>query len=280
MTNVSHPSTRALPEADRRPFIRQRDGGATRRAARRRAPQAQRVVDLLGFFEDRTEATLQEISSFFGWPQSSTSDLLAALVAAGLFYRKLGSRLYRPTPRAAWLGWHAQPAVVRSGQLDRAMRSLAAQTGCSSAVIGKVGLDAQIFAWTPGGADEPAPLQPGANTRLHQSAAGRLLLSTLGDEVWPRVLHRLRAEAPPELKFDLAAVADEVATCRRHGNTWGAAGFDTSLHLCGALAPGTPADQPLVLAVLFDPMSAFPLEILSKVLAVLQEDLETGSDAA
>jgi DNA-binding IclR family transcriptional regulator len=236
------------------------------RAPSPKARHARRVIDVLGFFSDvGRPATVQEISTHFGWPQSSTSELLSALMELGLVYKPTGRRFYRPTPGAAWLGLGAQPSPIRSGRLLNVMESLTCEMGITAAIIGKVGLDAQIFSWRRGRRADAVELRTGMRIPLHDSAAGWLLLSTLGDQLWPRALHRLRAEAPENGKLGFEGLERRLADCAISGSALGPAGFLPEARLCAVLAPEVDAGQPLVMALMFDRSGPVPADLLTRL---------------
>lgn len=240
-----------------------------------KAQYARRVIQLLEYFDAYPRpATLKEIYEHHGWPQSSTSELLAVLVECGLLYRDSAIR-FRPTPRAAMLAASAGPGALRQGRLLGLMTRLAAQAGQSVALIGQVGQEAQVFGCRPGQDREAGcwgeRLASGMKTPLHRSAAGWLLLSALGQPRWRGVLHRLLAEAPPEEKFSLSAVSARVEACQLQGHVAGPAGFGASLAFCGVLAPSGPADQPMVLGFVFDRSSVSPSALTPLLQAALAE---------
>lgn len=236
-----------------------------------KAAHARRVIHLLNFFNDVQRGVgVQEISRCLGWPQSSTSELVASLVEIGVLYKMSGRRLYVPTPGAAWLGLGAQPPEVRSGALHEKMETLASKTGITTALIGMVGLHAQIFSWRRGDTADAVELRTGMQTPLADSAAGWLLLSTLSEQLRAQALHRLRAEAPDQRKCEFNNLAGRVADYARSGSIWGSAGFLPNVRLCAVLTAAH-AGRPLVLAFLFDRSAAAPVDLLSRLKQAVAE---------
>ena len=144
-----------------------------------KAKTARRVIEVFEFFDKQNRcATVMDIARRFNRPQSSTSELLAIMVEMGLLYKDRVSRTFRPTPRAAMLGSAFQPSVVRDGRLSMLIDCLSTETGLGVAVVGMVGLNAQIFCWTPRNgspAVEPHAISGGASVGLNESAVGWLL---------------------------------------------------------------------------------------------------------
>lgn len=246
------------------------DGGAGGRAECGKAGYARRLVQVLEFFDDYgRSATVKQIVIHFGWPQSSTSDLLAVLVDCGLLYKNEDTGCFQPSPRAAMLGAVSQPGLLGAGRLQQFVEKLAAANGLSVAVISKVGLDAQVVSRTVGRASPaerwPRSLAAGAKTPLHRTAAGWLLLSALGPARWRLPLHRLRAEAPAEQEFNRAAIDAQVQRAWTQRYVFGPAGFGASEEFCGILAPGVPADQPLAIGFLFDKSRICPHALVARL---------------
>jgi DNA-binding IclR family transcriptional regulator len=225
-----------------------------------KAKIARRVIQVLDFIDDEHgKVTVMDIVRRYEWPQSSTSELLSILVELGLLYKQPGSRHYTLTPRAAILGSHSQPEVVRDGRLSTLLDRLGAQTGLGTALFGLIGRNAQMFRWTAGSTFVPARpgmLRGGAQETLVESAAGWLLLSTLQPGRRDGVIHRLNAEAPAARKFSYEKMVQRVRDCGRFGFAVGPAGFDSTAQMAAVLFrvdPNDPADCPMVLSLVYEP---------------------------
>ncbi|CAN7650675.1 helix-turn-helix domain-containing protein [Phenylobacterium sp. LjRoot219] len=239
--------------------------GSQRPRDRGKVRSARRVVELLTLLADvGYGVTVGDVCEGLGWPQSSASELLQSLVEMGLLYKSDGRR-YSPTPLAASLGCGAQPLMVRSGRLQRAMEILAWHTGYSTAVIGRVGLDAQVFGWVRGGRRDGLELRTGMKAPLHETAAGWLLLSALDDGLIARTLHRLLAEAPPSRKFDVQRVRSQIATSVAGGRVSGPGGFAPQSRLWAARVRNAAVGLPLALAIFHPPDSKPDLGLVSSL---------------
>jgi DNA-binding IclR family transcriptional regulator len=218
---------------------------------------ARRVIEVLEFFDDETRhATAMEIARRYGRPQSSTWELLSSLVELGLLYKDPGSRLFRPTPRAAMLGSAFQPRLVRDGRLSMLTDSLRAATGLSTAVMGLVGLDVQIFHWSGGARPLPAPsegLCGGAHAPLHQSAAGWLLLGTIAPARREGMLRRLRAEAAECQRFNVAEIEARIQAGVSEKVAIGPAGFGAAAQMISTLLPVEAGERPMALGLVHEP---------------------------
>lgn len=224
-----------------------------------KAKTARRVIEVLEFFsEDNRQATVMDIVRRYKRPQSSTSELLASLVEMGLLYKDPASKFYTLTPRAAILGSLAQPGIVRDGRLLNLADRLRTETGLAVAVIGMVGLNAQIFLWKPGAKPQSksAPAQSsGVQDRLCDSAAGWLLMSTMPQQRWDGVLRRMNAEAAADEKFVHAALLEQVQASAREGAVEGPFGFGSKANMCAVLLQGEPGDRPMAIGFVYDQTS-------------------------
>jgi DNA-binding IclR family transcriptional regulator len=232
---------------------------------------ARRIIEILEYFDEETRhATASDIARRYHRPQSSTWELLSSLVELGLLYKDPGSRLFRPTPRAAMLGAMFQPRLVRDGRLAVLADSLKAATGLAAAVVGMVGLNAQIFRWTPGA--RPIAAAGGSLIPLHRSAAGWLLLSTLPPARREGVLRRLRAEAPEAERFSLAELEARIQACGGERSVAGPAGFGQA-QMCAMLLPAETGEPPMALALVHEPGEAADPAALA---ALLERSVREG----
>lgn len=224
---------------------------------------AKRVIEVFEFFAaEKREATVMDIVRRYERPQSSTSELLSALVEMGLLYKDAQSRSYRPTPRLATLGAASQPEPIASGRLFDYMERLAQTTRCGVGLFGIVGTHVQIFRWADAAAPARAGLACGASAPLSSSAVGLLLLSSLGLSQASRLLWRLNAEADEASRFDLADINQTVARCGQTGHVTGVSGFDPSLQVTAVLMPPEFGDRGLALGVAYEPGAAIDPEAL------------------
>jgi hypothetical protein len=123
--------------------------------------------------------------------------------------------------------------------------------------MGMVGLDVQIFRCIAGArplaTSVPNAMSGGAQTPLHESAAGRLLLSTIAPERHSGMLRRLSAEAPEGRKFNIAELTAQIQACGRQGYAVGPAGFGAMADMCAVLLPVGPGERPMVLGLVYEP---------------------------
>lgn len=218
-----------------------------------KAKIARRVIEVLEFFDDSNpEATVMDIVRRYDRPQSSTSELLSSLVELGLLYKDPQKRSYRPTARAALLGSSGQPEILRDGRVSQLMDRLVAQTGLSVALVGMVGLDAQVVCCRQSiSGNRPAvgQLVGGTKSPLSESAAGLLLLSTLDGSRREGLVRRLNAEASEDRKFIPSEMLAEIQTCQDNGHAVGNVGHGTSDRIAAVLLPQPSDGQPLAIGI-------------------------------
>ena len=198
---------------------------------------AQRVLEVLEYFNgDRQEGTVMDIARAYGYPQSSTSELLSCLVALGYLRRDLYARTYKPSARVAVLGAWIQPNLFRKGALLPLMDELAEDAGATVVLASKVGLEVQVFHVVSPPDGDRADVKTGDMTLLLHSAAGKALLTTLSVE-------HLR------VRFDeLLADVDRV---RAEG--YAVSQIDDDRAMVSVLLPQSGAEEQLALAICASP---------------------------
>lgn len=177
---------------------------------------AQRVLEVLEYFNaDRQEGTVMDIARTYGYPQSSTSELLSCLVALGYLHRDLRARTYRPSSRVAVLGSWVQPELFRKGSLLPMMDDLATSSGAAVVLVSRVGLNVQCF-HAVDSAEVASALKTGDIAPLLHSAPGKALLAGAGADQVRKLVHRLNADAdePYRVRAD-DLLAELQAICTR-----------------------------------------------------------------
>ena len=74
--------------------------------------QADNVLSILEFFAERQgPATVADLTAHFGWPRSSTFNMVATLVERGYLYEPRARGAYYPTAR-----WQVMAQAVAAAQ--------------------------------------------------------------------------------------------------------------------------------------------------------------------
>ncbi len=208
---------------------------------------AQRVLEVLEYFNsERREGTVMDIARTYGYPQSSTSELLSCLVALGYLRRDLRARTYKPSARVAMLGAWVQPDLFRHGAALSLMDELAADVGATIMIASRVGLGAQVFQVVEPQNAGASMITTGQSMLLMHSAPGKALLSCMRADELKKLVHRMNAESEEALRVrfeDLSAELDQVRS----------KGFAVScadgVAMVSVLLPRKAEDEPLALTI-------------------------------
>jgi len=208
---------------------------------------AQRVLEVLEYFNsDRQQGTVMDIARTYGYPQSSTSELLSCLVALGYLRRDLRARTYRPSARVAMLGSWVQPDLFRHGAALTLMDELAADVGATVMLASRVGLAAQVFQVVgPNGVSGDWKI--GDTTLLLHSAPGKMLLSTLRGDELKKLVHRINAESPESQRVRFDDFVAEIEQIRSKG--FAVSSDESGAAMVSVLLPRRNDDEPLALSI-------------------------------
>ena len=193
--------------------------------------QVVNALELLEFFAERGRpASLAEVSRHFGWPRSSTFNLLGTLVNRGYLYEPRAREGYYPSPK--WLPlmqridraapipaeWQALVDTLRDQTQETAV--LAAISGMQACYIATAE-SAQAIRYT-------APV--GKLVPIHATATGRALLSQLSEAERSAMLRRAVFERhTPNTLMSVDAVAQEIAASLQRGHFQGNGEFTLDL---------------------------------------------------
>lgn len=208
---------------------------------------ARRVFEVLEFFDaDHREASVMQIATRYGYPQSSASELLSYMVALGYLRRGSRGRTYQLSIRVAMLGTWVHPRLVREGRLLPLMDSLSQESGATAVLATHRGVHLQAI-HAVGDAADRAPPEPGAELPLLTSAEGRALLGKCERGLVRRFIHRLNAEAAEgAAKFRFEDIAEQIDRDERRG--YALVEDETGVSIAIVLPHGDPG-EPLALAL-------------------------------
>ncbi|RNF33245.1 IclR family transcriptional regulator [Paracoccus methylarcula] len=142
--------------------------------------QAANVLDLFEFFASTGQpASLAEIAGHFGWPKSSTFNLITTLAERGFLYEPRPRHGFYPTPR--WLSLaqeiaHAEPLPESLQDLLRELARLSAETVW---LAGSAGQHAVFLAVIESPQAIRYTAQPGKRVPMHATATGQAILSQM-----------------------------------------------------------------------------------------------------
>ncbi|HSV81773.1 MAG TPA: IclR family transcriptional regulator [Ramlibacter sp.] len=181
--------------------------------------QAANVVDLLDYFaEQQRPATLAEIARHFGWPRSSTFNLLTTLTGRGLLYEPKARGGYYPAPALSTLVQRIERAQPISQELQQLLEVLAAETGETAVLAATSGANALFVAAVESPQAVRYSAAPGKLIPLHVTATGRALLSQMTADERAAVLRKAKFERyTPTTLMSAAAVDKEIQRSLERG---------------------------------------------------------------
>lgn len=195
------------------------------------AKQAAQVIDLLEFFAvHQKPASLAEIARHFGWPRSSTFNLLGSLANRGYLFEPRAKAGYYPAP-----AWATLIRAIEAGQpgppgIRDLLETLVSDTG-ETAVLAAASGSHALFVET---VESPRPVRyaahVGKRVPLHATATGRALLAQMSAE--DRAAHLARVVYERHTTASLMSAAEveaEIERSRLRGWFVGNAGFTQDL---------------------------------------------------
>lgn len=193
--------------------------------------QAAQVLDLLEYFATiQRPATLADIAKHFGWPRSSTFNLLGTLTHRGFLYEPKAKAGYYPAPVWAALIGKIEDAQPIPRDVRALLESLVEETG-ETAVLAVASGSYALFVET---VESPHSVryaaQPGKRVPMHLTATGRALLSQMSADERSSILkksefHRYTATT----LMSVEEVEAEIELSRNRGWFLGNAEFTQDL---------------------------------------------------
>lgn len=220
------------------------DGGVVKSARR-----ALEVLEL--FAETHRPATVMEIARRLGYPQSSTSVLLAGLARLGYLELDVATRAYRPTLRVLLLGAWQQEALLGDTQLLPLMEELRRRSGCSVLLGLRRGVHVQyILALRPPDRALDPGLRAGVLRPVCRAAVGKALLLGLSEATVARLARHANAqERDPALRVEVAALVEELRAARGCGWTESGGAVQPGLGVVAVPLPALQGHPPLGLGL-------------------------------
>jgi DNA-binding IclR family transcriptional regulator len=177
------------------------------------------ALDLLEYFaRTRKPASLGQIEQNFGWPRSSTYNILRTLVERGYMYEPVRRGGYYPTPRWQRIADIIVGADGLSTQLSILLSQLSKDTGETAAVAAA----STTYALYLDVVESPSAIRytahPGARIPIHASASGRALLSLCTEAERQSIYSRLRfVRYGPNALMSSEKVEAEIQTSLKRG---------------------------------------------------------------
>lgn len=180
---------------------------------------AGRAIQILEFFDlVQREATVSDVSTSLGYPQSSTSVLLRSLVAMGYLHHNRFKRTYMPTRRVSLLGNWLDASVVQQGSLLELVEGICLEAGETTVLAIMNALHVQYIYVQQSATEHSTHIVVGSLRELGRTAAGAALLSVFDDAYIGRLLRRANAErSPHERPIDAPAFMASITRGRKSG---------------------------------------------------------------
>lgn len=211
---------------------------------------AARAMALIEYFNQRrSPASINDICSAMGIPQSSASMLVKCLADLGYLSRIEGTRTYVPGSRSAFLGdW----ALERLGQLNplcQIAADLAYDLGQTAVVGTQNGPYVQYLHVVS--ARDMSLVNPrvGKKTVMACTAAGRSLLSRLENRKIVGIARRNNAEAPPHARIPERRLLETIEAEKSQGFFESRGGLVAGINSISVLLNPARAGAPLVIGV-------------------------------
>jgi len=139
--------------------------------------QAAYVLEIFEYFaRTRKPAALAEIADHFGWPRSSTFNLLSTLAEKGYLYEPRPRAGYYPTPRWLALARSISEAEPLPDWTHALIAELSTETGETAALAAPAGTMAVFIDVVESSAAIRYFAQIGHRVPIHATASGRALL--------------------------------------------------------------------------------------------------------
>lgn len=205
--------------------------------------QVANMLDLLEFFASQGKpASLADVSQHFGWPRSSTFNLLSTLSARGYLFEPAGRGRFYPTPRWTAIAHAISAAEPIPEVLIKLAGILNERTGETVCVGAASGASLIFLEVVQSRAIIRYAAEVGQRIPLHATASGQAILSQ-----WPA---RQRASLLRKVTFErygagtpmsVEAVEDEIRASLFRG--WFRSGSSYSVDLGGVAVPVSIAER-------------------------------------
>ena len=140
--------------------------------------QIQNALAVIEFFATRgTPASLAEIQAHFGWPRSSTYNILSTLVEQGYMYEPARRGGYYPTRRWLDIAQALVEADPIDARLSKMLRRVAEETGETAILATAAGRHSVYVDVIESASPVRYVARPGVRVPIHAGASGRALLS-------------------------------------------------------------------------------------------------------
>lgn len=178
---------------------------------------ATRVLEIFEYFDEvRRPVTIQDVAKALSYPHSSAAALLKSLVSLGYLEHDDGGKTFFPSIRISLLGNWVEAEALPIRDVQRLMRRLSVDTGCTIILAVRLGDHAQYAKVIQGTSPIRFHVKPSTRRMLAFSTIGRVLLSELPLPE-ARLLIQDALAAMPERGASTQEIEDELQRIRKRG---------------------------------------------------------------
>ncbi|MFN3460326.1 MAG: IclR family transcriptional regulator [Oceanibaculum sp.] len=237
--------------------------------------QAANVLDLLEFFARRGQpATLAEVSAAFGWPRSSTFNILTTLAERGFLYEPRPRAGYYPSPRWMALAQEIAAAEPLPDFARPLIERLSAETGETAAIVAPAGTQTVFLDVVESPASIRYFAQAGHRLPIHATSSGRALLTQYPRQerlaLYRRIDFQRYSDTTPLKAEDVEArIAEETA------RGWHSSHAEYSVDLAGVAVP-LPLGERRLSVVIAGPMFRMQ-DRMAEIAEILRKEVASAS---
>lgn len=193
--------------------------------------QAANVLDLLEYFaREQKAASLADLSAHFGWPRSSTFNLIQTLVERGFLYEPKPRAGYYPTARWLTLAQEVAAAEPLPQAALALIRDLADTTGETVWIAAPNGQHAILLSVIQSKQAIRYTGQPGKRVPIHGTASGQAIMSQMSPSQTASILRKAVFERfGPGTPMSVEDVEQSIAASLRRGSFRSASAFSRDL---------------------------------------------------
>ncbi|MGO3930647.1 IclR family transcriptional regulator [Rhodopseudomonas pseudopalustris] len=199
--------------------------------------QAANVLEILEYFARvKKPATLAEIADHFGWPRSSTFNLLTTLADKGYLYEPRPRAGYYPTPRWLVLAREVSEVEPLPAWSRALITSLSSETGETVAIAAPAGVMAVFIDVIESSAAIRYFAHIGHRVPIHATSSGRALLLQYSQDERDSLYRKIEfKQYNPSTPISIDAVEAELSKSVERGYCQSFA--DYSRDLAGVAVP-------------------------------------------
>jgi len=194
--------------------------------------------------------TLTEISVGLNLPKSSLLKLLRSLSNLGYLSENPVSKTYFPSLGVCNLGKRIEDLLVGHNEHVSMLEDLRDAVGETVGLATQHGVFSQYHSCLAGPQQLNFNLTDGVRYPIHVSAAGRALMSAMGDDEFEKLAYRIENARHPGFEdVDIDRLRREVRQIRKRGFATSDSRFVTNIHSLAKLLPLRSGARPIAVSI-------------------------------